>query len=93
MAKNPKKKIGALTILGWVFGLLLMIVGVGALTMNFGLSIIYFLSGLIIFPPGYRLVSDTFNIQLSVIARIVIALLILFGVGLIFVLMYYGFSS
>ena len=93
MARNSKKKIGALTILGWVFGLLLMIVGVGALTMNFGLSIIYFLSGIIIFPPGYRFISNTFNIQLGVVARIVIALLILFGLGSIAVLMYAGSFS
>jgi len=94
MPKKSKKKIGALSILGWVIGLILIFAGLGVLSSKFaGMSIVYFLTALFIFPPGYRLISNTFNIELSVTARIVIAFLISVGLGFIVILISAGSFS
>jgi len=93
MAKQVKKTVGALTILGWVFGLILILGSLGTLTFNWVLSIIYFSSGMMIFPPGYRLISKRLNIELSVMTRVTISLLILFVAGTLAVLVMFGFQS
>ena len=82
MAKNKNKEIksiGLMTVLGWIFGILFILSGLGNLFINVGIGICLILAGIIILPYTNGILKNNFNISLSRGLRIFIALILIFA--------------
>ncbi len=78
-----KKSTGIITILGWIFGILIMLSGFVGLFDEFLMGLTMILAGLIIFPPFGNFLRKQFNFNLSRWARVGIFFLIIIVGGMI----------
>lgn len=71
------KKIGALSVLGWIFGILFMLSGLGWMTQHFFTGLLVLASGLIIFPPFNKSLRNKFNFELTIWLRVLLSFILL----------------
>ena len=83
MKKEPKRITLGL-VLGYIVGVVTLIIGLAVIVLSFFGGLLIILSGLIIFPPFIRYVEKELNVHLSIWLKL-IAFLILFIIGMVLV--------
>lgn len=81
--KKEVKKITLKLILGWIFGLLFVLVGVASFSESFFGGLLIIMGGLVILPPVGHIIKNRFHLELSVWLKL-IAFLILIIIGISF---------
>ncbi|NCS99891.1 hypothetical protein GW765_02825, partial [Candidatus Parcubacteria bacterium] len=79
--KDGSKKFTLSNILGWIVGVVILIIGLISITKDPISGIMFVIASLLLVPPAYKFLSKKFNIDLSKGLRIFIFLtLVVLGV-------------
>lgn len=69
-------KISLSLILGWLFGLYAIFLGISALSRSLPVSALYIIAGLLVIPNIWSYLKSQYKLELTLVLRIVLAVIV-----------------